>query len=89
MFNCIKYVILDGRIALLFNGLNHSDLQRLGKPTSAGFVQIREIENDFKVLPNSCSRRILEATCFGESVSLKLKPVPGDERIIMKLLNCE
>jgi hypothetical protein len=85
MIDRIKYVIIDGCKPILFNAFNHSDMTAHGKPTSAGFVSLEEVENtDFKAI---CASRIIRARCYGESTSLKMKPGPHDEWLITRMLN--
>jgi hypothetical protein len=71
----IKYVISNNSCPILFpSALNHSDFQHF-HPTSAGMCCINKDGDKFKV------------DCFGESVSLKLKPAGNDHIHIEIMLN--
>lgn len=69
----MKYIIIDGVFPVTFSeGLRHKDFEYLpGKITSAGKCRIRNNQ----------------VTCYGESVTLRLKPGERDAEIIkMNLL---
>lgn len=71
----IKYVIFDTSKVILFTlGQQHGDFGYL-KPTSAGFCNIWFENEKFDV------------SCYGESVSLNLKPAVTDEQVIRSMLN--
>lgn len=71
----MKYVIFDDSMVILFTlGQQHGDFKYL-KPTSAGFCKIWFENEKFGV------------SCYGESVSLDLKPAVTDEWVIGKMLN--
>jgi hypothetical protein len=68
----LKYVIINHSLPVLFGEyLKHSDFICVGLVTSAGKVSI-DTEN----------RAVF---CFGESISLKLKPAKGDDEMIRRL----
>jgi hypothetical protein len=81
-----KYVIIDGCKPVIFSGANqHSDFRSVGDITSAGFVSIEEV--DTPEGSRIYTVKMFKAHCFGESVSLKMKPSDFDEYLIERLLN--
>lgn len=84
----LKYVIINEAFPILFGEyFKHSDFASgHGKVTSAGFVTIKEIET-----PEGspfCVARMLQAGCYGESVSLGVKSDPEwDQKLIERVLN--
>jgi hypothetical protein len=67
----MKYVIVDNVFPIIFSdGMKHSDFIHRGEITSAGMIKI---SGD-------------EVHCYGESVSLKLKPDVTDELRIKTML---
>ena len=68
----MKYIIIDGVKPIVFSEAQlHSEFKNMGEITSAG----------------KCSIRNNKVSCFGESISLKLKPNERDAKIIkMNLL---
>jgi hypothetical protein len=85
----VKYVIFDGLYPVIFSEAHkHSDFQHVGpgKPTSAGFCSIHEV--DAKPEHDTCCTRWLEVQCYGESISLRLKSNPeNDQRWLERMLN--
>lgn len=75
----MKYIIPeDYKAPILFHSLyTHADIaQQHGKCISAGFVQITAKDNKVVV------------SCYGESVSLKLKSNPEvDNKLITKMID--
>jgi len=82
----LKYVVFDHTMPVVFGEyFQHSDVRGRGIPTSAGFCSIREIDTP-ENSANPCVR-MLKVSCYGESISLKLKSSPEDERLIERMLN--
>jgi hypothetical protein len=74
----MKYIILEQSIPILFpDHVNHSDFKKLGNITSAGFVEI-DIDDEK-----------INVRVYGESVTLKLKPMSGDNILIKILLTTD
>ena len=73
-----KYVMFENGKPLVFPSIwSHDDMVKLGKITSAGFVDIRYDNDEFE----------WKAIVWGESVSLKLKPNLSDKFYIEQALN--
>lgn len=71
----MKYVIINECQPILFtSGQQHSDFGYM-KPTSAGICRIQYEDGTFV------------AECYGESISLKLKPTEYDRKRIERMLN--
>ena len=71
----MKYVIIGECFPILFTqGQQHCDFTHL-KPTSAGFCKFSYKDDISKV------------ECYGESISLNLKPGQYDEKIIESSFN--
>ena len=70
----VKYIVFKNDQAIIFGeDWAHSDFTRFMEPASAGFVSINGSERT--------------ATCYGESVSLKLKSdTERDSRIVTRIL---
>jgi len=64
-----KYVMTGHGIIVFPGTFAHSDFSRF-KPTSAGFIYFINKEDSTEI----------EAVCYGESMSLKLKSHPDDSR---------
>ena len=76
----MKYLMIDEAFPILFGDyFEHTNIKANvhGKVTSAGFVD----------LYMDCAHGKIEASTFGESISLKLKPSKFDEEIITRLVN--
>lgn len=83
----LKFVVFDEAYPVLFGEyLKHSDVHaKYHRPTSAGFVYLKEVET-----PEGspfCTTTMTKASCYGESISLNLKPAAGDEFLIERMLN--
>ena len=73
----LKYIISDEMFPIIFSpAIQHSDFRNF-KPTSAGMCRIRKEEDGGGFIVD----------CYGESISLKLKPGDHDEAVIRLLLN--
>ena len=71
----IKYVIIDGMSAVLLpDTLQHSDMDRVGKITGAGFCAFYEVDGEWVV------------DVFGKSVSCDIESKWEDINIIKLLL---
>jgi hypothetical protein len=76
-----KYVIYDYCFPVIFTeGMAHDSVKTGREPTSAGFFNVRP-DTD----PNA--NGFIHVTCYGESVSLNLKPSDFDSRILESFLN--
>ena len=84
-----KYIIFNHRTPVLFHEVISHDsippVQYVGKPTSAGFVTLTPVNVDCRDLNGELT---INATVYGESVSLDLKNGGDkDEKVIEKLIN--
>jgi len=70
-----KYIITEKDDIIIFSECIRHDAFLHLKPKSAGFVQFF-VDDEGKVGVN----------CYGESISLKLKSLPGDNEIAERLL---
>lgn len=68
--------------------MKHSDFLRNGEITSAGFCDFAEVDTPTERIDIS-SAKMYEVKTFGESVSLGLKPKPGDARLLERMFNSE
>jgi hypothetical protein len=76
--NCkMKYILNQdsGQFFLIPMHMNHSDAIGI-RPTHAGFVK-------FNLKQDACGNNYIQALCFGESVSLKLKSDPDTDADII------
>ena len=74
-----KYVITHNFTPILFNeAMKHSDFSD-HEPISAGFCRVIPRLKEHNNVE-------IEVKCYGESVSLKLKPAPMDESLIQRML---
>lgn len=75
-----KYVIADNIPILFFMGIEHKDVARGLKITSAGFCDVWYDE----------LIRVWKAKCYGESISLNMKSNPDvDTYLLEMVLNSE
>lgn len=83
--NNLKYVIFDGALPVVFGDyFKHSDVYVNGyTATSAGYCNVKHVT----VLRHGKPVSSIELECFGESISLKLKPKPSDCKILTKTLS--
>jgi len=83
----LKYIIFDHIRPVIFGDcFGHADIRANGKPTSAGFVSLQEI--DAPEDSSFCQVRIIKASCYGESIGLGLKSLgEEDAHIIDRVLN--
>jgi hypothetical protein len=79
-----KYIIFEGRTGfdpIIFPPwINHDEMAAKfpnWQPLSAGFIEIKEKDEGGGV----------QIRCFGESKSLKLKSLPGDEQFFRYLVD--
>lgn len=70
----IKYVMLNDVLPVLFNGVNHKDMERQGRVTSAAFVDI------------SIKNGELEVITYGQSDTLGMGPKDTDAALIKNFL---
>lgn len=82
----IKYVIIDETYPIIFSEAHqHSSFRDIsGNVTSAGFCSFQEV--DTPVGSRFCQSRIIQARCYGESVSLNIKSDPEKDAIILTRL---
>ena len=82
----MKYVVFDGAYPMVFGEyFQHKDVRALGRPTSAGFLQIKEVEA--RPEHNTCCAQYTEVHPYGESISLGLKSKEEDKFLLEKLFN--
>jgi len=79
----MKYVMVDDIKPILFSEMmQHSDFKDIGNITSAGMCRInaklKRFDGHISTEKTVC--------CYGESISLKLKPAKQDEKYIKKFL---
>jgi hypothetical protein len=73
----IKYVMIQDSSPILLSGaMQHSDFKHLN-PTSAGMVRLNYDEENNRYI----------AFCYGESISLSMKPAKTDDRMIELMFN--
>lgn len=69
-----KYVIADYIPILFFMGIEHKDVARGLKVTSAGFCDVWYDE----------MIKVWKAKCFGESISLNMKSDPIEDTLLLE-----
>lgn len=81
----MKYVMIDGIMPILFTeAMNHKDFIHRGNITSAGMCKINAKINWDRYAEEYIVEK--EVVCYGESISLKLKPAEQDAKYIKKFL---
>ena len=76
----IKYVIIDYCLPILFSeGHQHAKFANIGKATSAGFCSFYNEEDGSEDAG-------WHVSCWGESISLKIKSEPENDAAIIKRL---